>query len=90
MANNRFRRVEYKRTEGEVMQYNERLKDLRISRNVSQKEIAALLNTTAQYYQKYEKGLHPLPIEHLKTLCLFFGVSADYILGLPKGMSWPR
>lgn len=72
------------------MQYNDRLKELRIDRDISQKEIATMLNTTAQYYQKYEKGIHPIPVDHLKTLCLFYGVSADYILGMPKNLKWPR
>ena len=26
----------------------------------------------------------------LAKLCRFYGVSADYILGLPKGLQWPR
>ena len=72
------------------MQYYERIKELRIDKDISQKEIATMLNTTPQYYQKYEKGIHPLPIEHLKTLCIYYGVSADYILGLPKNLKWAR
>lgn len=70
--------------------YNNRLKELRQDNDKTQEEIANILNTSKQYYQKYEKGLHPLPIHHLKTLCLFYGVSADYVLGLPKGLKWPR
>ena len=73
-----------------AMNYNERLKELRIDKDLTQEEIAKILNTTKQYYYRYEKGKHPLPIEHLKTLCLFYHVSADYILGLPKGLDWPR
>lgn len=70
--------------------YYDRLKELRTDKDNTQEEIAKILNTSKQYYQKYEKGIHPLPITHLKTLCLYYGVSADYILGLPKGLSWPR
>lgn len=29
-------------------------------------------------------------IYKLKAFCTFYGVSADYILGLPKGLDWPR
>lgn len=72
------------------MEYYDRLKDLREDRDKKQKDIAEILGTTTQYYQKYEKGKHPLPISHLKTLCLLYGVSADYILGLPKDLKWPR
>lgn len=70
--------------------YQERLRSLRIDADKSQAEIAAILNTSQSYYAKYENGKHPLPIDHLRTLCVYYHVSADYILGLPKGLSWPR
>lgn len=74
------------------MDYAQRLRDLREDREpkTSQKDIAALLGTTQQYYSEYENGNRKLPIEHLVTLCRFYGVSADYILGLPKGMKYPE
>lgn len=33
-------------------------------------------------YALYERGANELPIRHLITLCKFYQVSADYILGL--------
>ncbi len=70
------------------MQYYEILKNLRMDHDKSQKEIAKLLQTTQTYYSKYELGKHPLPINHLITLCNYYGVSADYVLGLPKGLPY--
>lgn len=70
------------------MQYYEVLKNLRIDHDKSQKEIAELLQITQTYYSKYELGKHPLPIHHLITLCNYYGVSADYVLGLPKGLPY--
>lgn len=66
------------------MTYQEKLRDLRQERGLSQADIALLLNTSQQYYGKYEKGLRPLPIEHLVTLCKFYHVSADWLLGLKE------
>ena len=63
------------------------LRDLREDHDLNQADIAKILNTSQSYYAKYENGRHPLPIQHLKTLCLFYHVSADYILGCPKGLS---
>ena len=63
------------------MQYYEVLKNLRIDRDKSQKEIAELLQTTQTYYSKYELGKHPLPINHLITLCKYYNISADEVLG---------
>jgi len=42
-----------------------------------------------EYYNKYENGLHPISTQVLKKLCELYHVSADYILGLPKGLDWP-
>lgn len=72
------------------MEYTTRLRELRIDHDKTQEQIAQLLETTQTYYAKYENGKHPLPIKHLITLCQYYHVSADYILGLPKGLDWPR
>lgn len=72
------------------MEIYEKFKELREDRDLTQKDIAQVLNTSPQYYQKYEKGIRPIPTAHIVTLCRFYGVSSDYILGLPKGLNWPR
>mgnify|MGYP002729031458 CR=1 FL=1 len=72
------------------MQYYERLKELREDRDMTQAETAAILNIDQSYYSKQERGNKPFQVEQIKTLCEFFGVSADYILGLPRGLSWER
>ena len=74
------------------MKYNERLRELREDREpkTTQKDIADLLETTQQYYSEYENGNRKLPIDHLYKLCIFYGVSADYILGLPDGLKYPE
>ncbi|MBQ4108252.1 MAG: helix-turn-helix transcriptional regulator [Clostridia bacterium] len=70
------------------MSYSQILKSLREDKDLFQKDIAKVLNTSQSYYAQYENGKRPLPIEHLKTLCLFYNVSADYILGLPKNLKY--
>lgn len=72
------------------MQIAQKLRELRTDKDKSQEEIAKVLGTTQQYYGQYELGKRKIPIEHLTTLCNYYGISADYILGLPRGLSWPR
>jgi transcriptional regulator with XRE-family HTH domain len=72
------------------MSYNEKLRELREDRDLTQKDVAELLHTDQSYYAKYENGKRPLPLNHLITLCAFYKVSSDYILELPKGLKWPR
>jgi len=70
------------------MEYYERIKNLRIDADKSQKEVAEYLKTSQSYYAKYENGHRALPIERLKELCILYNVSADYILGLPECMPY--
>lgn len=72
------------------METYEIIRGLREDRDLTQETIAKILHTTQSYYGQYERGLRPLPIEHLKTLCLFYHVSADYILGLPDDLPYPK
>lgn len=62
--------------------YTERIRDLREDHDKTQQEIAEYLGTTQQVYSRYEKGVNEMPIRHLIALCRYYGVSADYILGL--------
>ena len=62
--------------------YWEKLRNLREDSDLTQAAMARLLKTTQQVYSRYEKGINELPIRHLCTLCKFYHVSADYILGL--------
>ena len=65
-----------------MKEYWEILRELREDRDIKQITIAKILGTTQQVYSRYENGINELPVRHLKTLCEFYGVSADYILGI--------
>ena len=46
------------------------------------KKLRKVLNTTYQYYSAYERGVRDIPSHHIKTLALYYNISADYLLGL--------
>lgn len=58
------------------------IRDLREDNDKTQQEIAAVLGTSQTMYARYERGANELPLRHLITLCRYYKVSADYILGL--------
>ena len=62
--------------------WNERIRELREDHDKKQSEIAELLGTTQQVYSRYEKGINEIPVRHIITLCKYYQVSADYVLGL--------
>ena len=64
-----------------------RLKDLREDRDLSQKDVADILNISQTNYSKYELE----KIEYLRKLSLYFNTSIDYILGMTNEISpYPR
>lgn len=67
-----------------MKEYPEILRELREDNDLTQKQIADILGTTQQVYSRYEKGINEVPIRHIITLCRFYNVSADYILGLER------
>ena len=62
--------------------YVRKIRDLREDHDLTQQQVADLLETSQTMYARYERGANELPIRHLITLCKFYQVSADYILGL--------
>lgn len=61
--------------------YRRRLKDLREDADKSQTQIAGILGTSQTMYSRYERGTIDLPLRHFITLCHYYHVSADYLLG---------
>lgn len=70
--------------------YMNRLRALREDNDLTQEQIAQVLGTSQTMYARYERGANELPIRHLITLCLFYNVSSDFILGLCPNPHRPR
>ena len=66
--------------DGEIMIYN-RIKELRVDKDLGQKELAEILNVTRSAYSNYENGLRDVPVEVLVRLADFYQTSVDYIVG---------
>ena len=63
------------------MKYRQRIKDLRQDADLNQTQVAQILFTSQKVYSRYETGVSKMPIHHLITLCEYYNVSADYLLG---------
>lgn len=64
------------------MDYIQRMRNLREDSDKTQQQIADYLGTSQTMYARYERGANELPIHHLVSLCRYYNVSADYLLGL--------
>lgn len=67
---------------GVFMNYRTRMRNLREDRDLTQREVALVINKSQQGYSHIEDGRAELKIEDLIKLCKFYGVSADYFIGL--------
>ena len=59
-----------------------RIRDLREDKDLTQKEVGQIINKSQQGYSHIEDGRAELKIDDLIKLCKFYGVSADYFIGL--------
>lgn len=62
----------------------ERIKQLRISRGLSQQQVADGAGVSDAAVSRWETGTLLPGYESLIALSTFFGVSADYLLGLDR------
>ncbi|HCC35580.1 MAG TPA: XRE family transcriptional regulator [Ruminococcaceae bacterium] len=60
----------------------EKLIQLKTERNLLQKDIAEGSGLLLRTYQRYEYGERLPDTDALIKLCIYFDVSADYLLGL--------
>lgn len=63
-----------------MQNYKERIRELRLNANLSQRQVAEVLGVKQQQYQRWETGNRDFPIKELVQLANFFGVTTDYIL----------
>lgn len=73
---------------GKNMDTGTRLKWTREDKDLTQKEVANMLDITQQSVNRYENNQVEMKISVLTKFCCLYGVSADYILGLPKGLKY--
>lgn len=59
----------------------QRLEDLRVDHDLTQKQVADILGCQREVYRRYEKGTRTIPVEFLLKLADYYQVSVDYLLG---------
>ena len=68
----------------------EKIKAFREDLDMNQTELGKKVNMTQRKISYIECGKYEPSIEDIKALCNFFNVSADYLLGLKKGLEYPE
>ncbi len=63
------------------MYYLPRLKEVRLLRNLRQKDVCERLNMKQSQYSRYESGEDEMKIGTLIEICQALDISSDYLLG---------
>lgn len=58
--------------------------------DMNQTELGKAVNMTQRKISYIECGKYSPSIEDVRAFCLFFKVSADYLLDIAPGMSYPK
>lgn len=72
------------------LSFGEKIRILREKRNLNQTEVGKMLNMTQRKISYIECDKFQPSMEDIKALCEFFHVSADYLLGIKKGLDYPN
>lgn len=61
--------------------YWQRIENLRVDNDLTQQQVADILNCQREVYRRYEKGTRELPLSYAIILADYYKVSLDYLVG---------
>ena len=65
-----------------MLTINTRIKELRLEKEMTQKQLANTIGTTEDSVYSWEKGRAQPSVTFIISLVKYFGVTADYLLGI--------
>ena len=72
------------------MTCGEKIRVFREDMDMSQTQLGRAVNMTQRKISYIECGKYSPSIEDVRAFCLFFRVSADYLLDIEEGMNYPE
>ena len=72
------------------LMFGEKIRLLREEKELNQTELGEALGMTQRKISYLECGRYEPSFDDLRALCRYFQVSADYLLGFPKNLPYPK
>ncbi len=72
------------------LSFGEKIRLLREEKEMNQTELGKAVNMTQRRVSYIENDKYEPSVEDIRAFCRFFHVSADYLLGFPKNLPYPR
>lgn len=73
-----------------MMTIGEKIKKLRKEKGINQTELGKELQMTQRKLSYLENNTSDPSTEDIRNICIYFNISADYLLNLPKNMNYPE
>ena len=70
--------------------FGEKIRLLREEQEITQKQLGDAVNMTQRKVSYLEKDRYEPSLQDVKALCDYFQISADYLLGFPKPLPYPK
>lgn len=70
--------------------FGEKIKNLREDTDLTQTQLGEAINSTQRKISYIECGKYEPNLEDIISLCNYFKVSADYLLGIPYNYKKPK
>ena len=58
------------------------IQTLRVDADLTQQQVADILNCKREVYRRYEKGIRELPLSYAIILAKYYSVTLDYLVGM--------
>ena len=68
----------------------EKIRLLREEKELNQTELGEAVNMTQRKVSYIENDRYEPSMDDIRAFCRFFNVSADYLMGFPKPLPYPR
>ncbi len=72
------------------MSFGEKIKNLRESNEITQSFLAKKVEMTQRRISYIENDKYEPSLSDIRAFCLYFNVSADYLLSLPENLPYPK
>jgi len=72
------------------LSFGEKVRAFREDMDINQTQLGNALNMSQRKISYIECGKCEPSVQDIKAICRYFNVSADYLLGLKKGLDYPE
>lgn len=72
------------------MEFHEKIRGMREDRDMTQTQLGQILKMNQMKVSRMETGAAEPSLADIRALALFYKVSADWLLGLPEGLPYPK